>query len=55
MTKSPAILSPFKGGQAGGAFLISSFLTHYFREEITTAVESSPLRERAMGIPSLAR
>ena len=39
-----------------GAFLISSFLTHDFREEITTAVESSPpLRERAMGIPSLAR
>ena len=33
MTKSPAILSPFKGGQAGGAFLISSFLTHDFRAE----------------------
>ena len=33
MTKSPAILSPFKGGQDGGAFLISSFLTHYFRAE----------------------
>jgi hypothetical protein len=25
-----------------GAFLISSFLTHYFRAEITTAVESPP-------------
>ena len=37
-----------------GAFLISSFLTHYFRAEITTAVESS-LPEGARGIPSLAR
>ena len=54
MTKSPAILSPFKGGQDGGAFLISSFLTHYFHAEITTAVESS-LPEGANGIPSSAR
>ena len=53
--KKPRHPSPFKGGQDGGAFLISSFLTHYFHAEITTAVESSPLRERAMGIPSLAR
>ena len=52
--KKPRHPSPFKGGQAGGAFLISSFLTHSFRAEITTAVESS-LPEGANGIPSLAR
>ena len=60
MTKSPAILSPFKGGQAGGAFLISSFLTHYFREENALSPVPSfhphpPFVKGANGIPSLAR
>ena len=62
MTKSPAILSPFKGGQDGEAFLISSFLTHYFREEnaLSCSVLSShfPLCKGGQGdsvVSTLAR
>ena len=60
--KKPRHPSPFKGGQDGGAFLISSFLTHVFRAEnpLSCSVLSShiPLCKGGQGdsfVSTLAR